>query len=62
LPDAAYCGEKYEGDVVAVETWLGVNVVGVEGLVNRRLRDTDTEAAELVEGRRRSGEGSVYVR
>lgn len=61
LPDAVGCGEKYDGEV-AVETWLGVRVVGVEGLVARRVREvTETEAAELLEGRRRSV-GSVGVR
>ena len=68
FPDAAdteYCREKKDGVVVAVETRLGVGREdGGGGFVKRRLRDeeTGTVAAELVEGSRRSGEGSVKVR
>jgi len=50
VPEAAACGEKYEGEVTE-------GVVGVEGFVARR--DRDAETVELVNG---TSAGAVLVR
>lgn len=64
LPEAAGCGEKYEGEVADdADACVGVSA-GVEGFVARRDRGDAEAPVELLDGRRRSVgvSGAVLLR